>query len=394
MNDIAILSVAICAVVLVFAVVFISYVYRRRHRRHVIGEKSSPFKPSYEVVTRPSTGSSSDLLGTCTGPGVSPVTPTEFFGADYMSHPVAHPRFKDTNRSMSSFDDFGEIDPAMYEIENADDSATQTPFLGEIKFSLLYDAFRNILRVTLMAAFNLARPEADDSKHLNPYVTLTLQPEYHHLLQSKVQQKTRAPIFNEKFEFEVMFSNLYSQTLWFTVFNFSSDSRHTVIGQAVLPLEDLQPSVEQIFSLDLKPTTERMQLGDILFSLGYLRIAGRLTLIVMKARNLPQASIKGTDAYVKVTLIQNGRRTKKKKTSTKKNQVNPVFNEAVSFDIASESLETTGILLTVIHENKIIGCVLVGGNTDGKELEHWKRMKVSDKPIAEWHALQDGRKFY
>lgn len=101
-----------------------------------------------------------------------------------------------------------------------------------------------------------------------------------------------------------------------------------------------------------------------------------------------------SDAYVKVTLIQNGRRTKKKKTSTKKNQVNPVYNEAVSFDIASESLETTGILLTVIHENKIIGCVLVGGNTDGKELEHWKRMKTSDKPVAEWHALQDGRKFY
>ena len=81
MNDIAILSVAICAVVLVFAVVFISYVYRRQHRRHVIGEKSSPFKPSYEVVTRPSTGSSSDLLGTSMGPDVSPVTPTEFFGA-------------------------------------------------------------------------------------------------------------------------------------------------------------------------------------------------------------------------------------------------------------------------------------------------------------------------
>jgi hypothetical protein len=38
------------------------------------------------------------------------------FLPDYMSHPVAHPRFKDTNRSMSSFDDFGEIDPAMYEV--------------------------------------------------------------------------------------------------------------------------------------------------------------------------------------------------------------------------------------------------------------------------------------
>lgn len=107
-----------------------------------------------------------------------------------------------------------------------------------------------------MAAFNLAKPEEDDSKHLNPYVTINLQPEYRHLLQSKVQQKTTAPIFNEKFEFEVLLSNLYSQTLWFTVFNFLTGSRHTVIGQAVLPLEDLQPSVEQIFNLDLNPTTE------------------------------------------------------------------------------------------------------------------------------------------
>lgn len=66
----------------------------------------------------------------------------------------------------------------------------------------------------------------------------------------------------------------------------------------------------------------------------------------------------------------------------------------MSFDIASESLDTTDILLTVIHECKIIGCVLVGANTNGKESDHWRRMKVSDKPVAEWHVLQDGRKYY
>jgi Ca2+-dependent lipid-binding protein len=144
----------------------------------------------------------------------------------------------------------------LLQIKNADDGCTQSPILGQIKFSLLYDTFRNILRVTLMAAFNLSRSLTDDTKHVNPYVTLTLQPEYHHSLQSRVQQKTRTPIFNEKFEFEVVFSNLYSQTLSFNVFNFSTDSRHTVIGQAALPLLDLQASVEQIFTLDLKPTTE------------------------------------------------------------------------------------------------------------------------------------------
>ena len=107
-----------------------------------------------------------------------------------------------------------------------------------------------------MAAFNLTRSYTDDAKHVNPYVTLTLQPEYNHSLQSKVQQKTTTPIFNEKFEFEVVFGNLYSQTLCFNVFNFSTDSRHIVIGQASLPLQDLQPSMEQIFTLDLKATTE------------------------------------------------------------------------------------------------------------------------------------------
>lgn len=128
--------------------------------------------------------------------------------------------------------------------------------MGDLKFSLLYDSFRNILRVTLISASNLTRAADDDSKHFNPYVTITLQPEYRHLLQSKVQQKNRSPFFNETFEFEVMFSNLYSQTLWFTVFNFLTGSRHSVIGEVVLPLEDLQPSVEQTFSMDLKTTTE------------------------------------------------------------------------------------------------------------------------------------------
>ena len=137
-----------------------------------------------------------------------------------------------------------------------DDIPQEKCDLGGLKFSLLYDSFRNILRVTLISASNLTRAADDDSKHLNPYVTITLQPEYRHLLQSKVQQKNRSPFFNETFEFEVMFSNLYSQTLWFTVFNFLTGSRHSVIGEVVLPLEDLQPSVEQTFSMDLKTTTE------------------------------------------------------------------------------------------------------------------------------------------
>ena len=78
MNDVrvVILAVSICAGILVFTVLFISYVYRRRRASHVIHEKPSPLKPSYLVAPRTRTISGMDLQG----PEASPVTPTEFFG--------------------------------------------------------------------------------------------------------------------------------------------------------------------------------------------------------------------------------------------------------------------------------------------------------------------------
>ena len=85
MNDVVILVVAVTAVCLAFAVVVISYIYRRRRSRHSPQKKPSPFKPSYDVVTKPRTSSVVDLLGTAMGPDVSPVTPTEFFSTGSTS---------------------------------------------------------------------------------------------------------------------------------------------------------------------------------------------------------------------------------------------------------------------------------------------------------------------
>ena len=45
------------------------------------------------------------------------------------------------------------------------------------------------------------------------------------------------------------------------------------------------------------------------------------------------------DPYVKVALIHTGKRVRKKKTSTRKCDLNPVFNEAVSFDLSLEMFE-------------------------------------------------------
>uniref|UniRef100_A0A670ZM67 Synaptotagmin 3 n=1 Tax=Pseudonaja textilis TaxID=8673 RepID=A0A670ZM67_PSETE len=46
-----------------------------------------------------------------------------------------------------------------------------------------------------------------------------------------------------------------------------------------------------------------------------------------------------SDPYVKMYLLPDRRRLKKRKTSIKKNTLNPSYNEALVFDIPQDSME-------------------------------------------------------
>lgn len=54
------------------------------------------------------------------------------------------------------------------------------------------------------------------------------------------------------------------------------------------------------------------------------------------------------DPYVKASLMAEGRRLKKRKTSIKKNTLNPSYNEALVFDVPHESVHHVSLTIAVV----------------------------------------------
>lgn len=78
---------------------------------------------------------------------------------------------------------------------------------------------------------------------------------------------------------------------------------------------------------------------ELLISLNFLPGAERLTVVVMKAKNLEFEEV-----FVKFYLIQNGKRIKKKKTNfSKKSYADHIWNEAFTFNLPSSSFNNSGL---------------------------------------------------
>ena len=59
-----------------------------------------------------------------------------------------------------------------------------------------------------------------------------------------------------------------------------------------------------------------------------------------------------SDPYVKISLMQNGKRLKKKKTTIKKNTLNPYYNESFSFEVPFEQIQKVTLIITVLDYDK------------------------------------------
>lgn len=102
-----------------------------------------------------------------------------------------------------------------------------------------------------------------------------------------------------------------------------------------------------------------------------------------------------SDPIVKITLVHFEKPIKTKKTSCKKNTIDPIFNESVSFNVTQQQLENTTVVITVWDHNSktkddFVGRISLGKyGTGPHEYTHWKRMLNSQRsPVAQWHSLR------
>ncbi|KAJ6647739.1 Synaptotagmin 1 [Pseudolycoriella hygida] len=297
------------------------------------------------------------------------------------------------------------VQPDMEELtENAEEpdeeeSKQSVQKLGKLQYKLEYDFNSNSLAVTVHQAEDL--PALDMGGTSDPYVKVYLLPDKKKKFETKVHRKTLSPVFNETFVFKSLpYADAMNKTLVFAIFDFDRFSKHDQIGEVKVPLcqVDLAQTIEEWRELQSVEGEggQDNKLGDICFSLRYVPTAGKLTVVILEAKNLKKMDVGGlSDPYVKIALMQNGKRLKKKKTSIKKCTLNPYYNESFSFEVPFEQIQKVQLVVTVVDYDRIgtsepIGKVVLGYQASGTELRHWSDMLASPRrPIAQWHTLKD-----
>lgn len=241
----------------------------------------------------------------------------------------------------------------------------------------------------------------DFSGTSDPYAKIRLLPDRTNVWQTRIHKRTLNPVFDEDFVFEERPAVIGRRTLEILLYDFDAYSRHICIGGTKIALShvDLSDKVELWKQLgSCSEQDQKVDLGDLMVSLSYLPSAERLTVVVIKARNLRVVddTRNSSDPYVKVAILHNKKKFKKKKTGVHRGTDASVFNEALTFDISKDTLKSSLIEFLVIHDsllgsNEVLGRAVVGHSHEigVEERNFFDEMFRSKTATAQWISLSD-----
>ncbi|KAM9855071.1 synaptotagmin VIII [Aulostomus maculatus] len=279
------------------------------------------------------------------------------------------------------------------EVKDVDYGATKET-RGKLLYSLEFDVALSELTVGIKQASSLKAMDLGGGS--DPYVKVYMCPDKSKTFETKVFKNNLNPLFNEYFKFQISKSSLLKSTVVMQVYDFDRFTKHDIIGELRVELAsvDWNHIIEEWRDLAEPSKFEEENLGEICFSLRYVPTTGKLTVVILEAKNLKSTDSGGTsDPYVKVQLTLDKRKWKKKKTSIKKKTLNPYYNESFNFDVSFDQIQRVNLVISVwdhdvMSRNDPTGKIFLGCDASGNQLQHWADMLSNPRrPIAQWHSL-------
>lgn len=245
------------------------------------------------------------------------------------------------------------------------DAADNSIVVGKLHLRINYDGKCSDLQVHLIEAHDLL--PFDEGGFREVYVRLEIRPEIdQRKRETNIFRFDSNPYFNQHFKFPVSRDQLSEKELILQVSEccieyatqYYSFHSTRIILQLLLQVLDADKCSSDISGelrvpiadIDLTKSNEvwgdvtkvkriHIDRPELLVSLNFLPGAERLTVVIMKAKNLDY-----DDVHIKLYLIQNGKRIKKKKTNLKKKlYAEHIFNEAFTFNLPSSSFNHSGL---------------------------------------------------
>ncbi|XP_029368117.1 synaptotagmin-like protein 4 isoform X2 [Echeneis naucrates] len=123
--------------------------------------------------------------------------------------------------------------------------------------------------------------------------------------------------------------------------------------------------------------------GDLVFSTSYDEPTHSLRVLIKECHGLAyaDASRQLSNPYVKCYLLPDKSRQSKRKTSIKRNTINPVYNETLKYSVSRSQLYTRSVLISVWHHGRLSRNTFLG------EVEIALDCRDLDSPYEERVAL-------
>lgn len=196
---------------------------------------------------------------------------------------------------------------------------------------------------------------------LEPYVALNItkqswshrKREKLHSFRTRSVRHTASPVFKETFVVaNVKPHEVKEWILDFAAYDRDRYANDTELSSFKVSLKEarhvLQSPEIHMFNFRMKPSN--LEFGNILLAVSYLPTAQRLTINVMKVRDVKYtptvSNLKDFSFYVRVLMLngRTGQRLKKKKTKFVTASSQPEFNETLTFDVSYNQLDVVQFL--------------------------------------------------